>query len=132
MVILVVTHCAFHRSEKFWKKLGYDLGGSFDAVGVSGGILVLIANGRNFAVNVIEAFHQMVIVLISKGNKKWICSAIYASPIPSIRDALWGHMENMIAILTDTWFLIGDFNEILLPSEVRGGNFLEIRAVKFS
>lgn len=132
MVILVETHCVFDRAERFWRKLGYDLGGFSDDIGQAGGIWILVANGRNFSMDVIDVFHQMVTVSIAKGNKKWICSAIYASPIPSVREALWDHMENLRAMLVDPWFLIGDFNEILLPSEVRGGNFLANRAVKFS
>lgn len=33
IVILVETHCTFDRTEKFWRKLGYDLCGFSDAIG---------------------------------------------------------------------------------------------------
>lgn len=91
-----------------------------------------MANGRNFSLDVIDVIHKMVTVSTAKGNKKWICSAIYANPILSARNALWDQMENIRPTLSDPWFLIGDFNEILLPSEVHGGNFLVNRATKFS
>lgn len=58
--------------------------------------------------------------------------AVYASPIPTNREALWSHLGNLRSSVLGPWMLIGDFNEILLPSEVLGGNFSSGRADKFA
>lgn len=42
---------------------------------------------------------------------------------------LYGYICELVS---DPWLLIGDFNEVLLPSEVRGGHFVLSRAEKFA
>lgn len=132
MVILVETHCAFSRVEKFWQKMGYDVSGFSEAQGHIGGIRVLVEKGINFMVSVVDNFHQAVTVSISRGANKWTCSAIYASPVPVSREILWDHLQSLRSLSNDPWLLFGDFNEILLPSEVSGGQFSSSRAAKFS
>lgn len=132
MVILVETHCSFANAESFWKGLGYEIAGLTEAQGHSGGIWVLVEIVRNFGVTVVEVFHQAITTSISRGNKSWTCTAIYASPVLAVRELLWSHLENTRSATVNPWMLLGDFNEILLPSEVRGGFFPQNRALKFS
>lgn len=66
------------------------------------------------------------------GYKKWICSAIYASLVPATREILWDHLRRLRSSFNDPWLFFGDFNEILLPSEVSGGLFSVFRVEKFS
>lgn len=132
MVILVENHCAFSRAMKFWKKLGYDVGCCYEANGQSGGIWILIESTSNFSVQILDSFHQAVTVSVCKGNSKWCVSAVYASHMPAPRDILWDHLISLRGSISEPWLLMGDFNEILLPTEVRGGNFIANRAAKFS
>lgn len=132
IIILMETHCLFQKAGKFWKSLGYDGCAISEAQGQAGGIWILLEHGSEFTVSVKDIFHQAVTVFVSRGNKLWHCSTIYASPIPVVRDILWKHLQNIRASITGPWLLMGDFNEILVPSEVRGGNFSLSRATKFS
>lgn len=71
-------------------------------------------------------------IYIAKGQQKWCCSAIYGSPTPVVRENLWNHHSHLRTMIKDPWLLIGDFNEVLLPSEVRGSQYYGNRAMKFA
>jgi hypothetical protein len=43
----------------------------------------------------------------------------------------WEYLVSLKPTLTGPWLLIGDLNEIILPSESRGGKFLINRAARF-
>ncbi|KAJ1421151.1 Endonuclease/exonuclease/phosphatase superfamily [Sesbania bispinosa] len=118
--------------ESFWSSLRYELYALMEASGHSGGIWVLGEIGSGFSFSIIDSFHQAITFRISKGSEAWSCSAIYASPCPAVRELLWAHLALLRNSISIPWALLGDFNEILLPSEVRGGSFLASRAFKFA
>ena len=60
----------------------------------------------------------MITVYVTWGVCSWCCSAVYASHIISIRSLLWRHLMELRGVVDKPWLLIGDFNEIILPSEV--------------
>ena len=80
---------------------------------------------------VVDLHHQVITLELQRGNCVWLCSAVYASPTPSIRENLWKDFMSLRENITLPWLTIGDFNEILFPSEVRGGDFNPSRASKF-
>lgn len=55
-------------------------------------------------------------------------SGLYASPIPNNRPILWQHLSYLRTTITEPWIQIGDFNEITLPGEQKGGAFHHHRA----
>ncbi|XP_025636054.1 uncharacterized protein [Arachis hypogaea] len=57
--------------------------------------------------------------------------AIYASPVPSKREEAWRVLTDFSRNYSGPLLAIGDFNEILLSSEVKGGNFVSRRAERF-
>ena len=65
-------------------------------------------------------------------NKSWVCSAVYANPVPSVHRELWHFLKNRRSRIDKPWLILGDFNEVLLPSEVRGGVFIQSRASEFA
>lgn len=132
MVILMETHCVIKKAERFWHKLGYEVGACSEAQGHSGGIWLLVQQKRNYTVSLVDCFHQMVSISIKRGTHIWWCSAIYASPTPAIRERLWDHICSIKPLVTGPWLLKGDYNEVLLPSEVKGGPFLPARAQKLA
>lgn len=79
-----------------------------------------------------DFFHQAVMVSISRGARSWTCTAVYASPVPSVRETLWNYLIQLRNSVQHPWLLLGDFNEVLLPSEVEGGSFFLSRAQKFA
>lgn len=54
---------------------------------------------------------------------------MYASPNLTRRKALWSYLAGIRRRFPEPWLLIGDFNEICLPSEVVGGEFSQARAM---
>lgn len=120
MVILMETHCEFKRAEKIWNNLGYEPGTYSEAQGHSSEIWILVEKQRNFDVSAVDCFYQVVTISIKQGsNIRW-CSAVYASPIPFVRDLLWEYLCTLRTTIQGPWLLMGDYNEILLPSEVCG------------
>ena len=78
-----------------------------------------------------DIFHQCVSVRLSVGDHFWTCSAIYASTIPAVRENLWTYLEGLRSDVQNSWVLLGDYNDILMFSEVRGGAFFPSKVAKF-
>lgn len=119
------THTQFCNVQRFWHNLGYEPVAIEEARDHVGGIWIMASDTR-VKYSVIETHPQVVTISLEVGSSKWASSMVYASPIPSSRDQLWSYLENLHARLSIPWLLIGDFNEIILPSEVRGGIFVEV------
>jgi hypothetical protein len=71
----------------------------------------------------ISKMHQCVSFIVSKGTEEWLCSGIYACPISTLRPLLWNYLANLRTTISLPWLAIGDFNDILLPNEQKGGVF---------
>ena len=80
----------------------------------------------------VDVFHQMVTFRVQNNQKDWLCSAIYASPTPSIRENLWHYMMQYKTCVNIPWFLMGDFNQVLSPAEAKGCLFSAARADYFA
>lgn len=132
LVILMETHCSFSQASSFWKSLGYEDCGIAEATGHAGGLWVLHACGSGFNVQLVKVQRQAVTIAVSKGMAQWTCTAVYARPTPVVRESLWQHLCLMRKKVSNPWLLLGDFNEILLPSEVKGGIYSISRAGKFA
>nr|KYP50882.1 Transposon TX1 uncharacterized [Cajanus cajan] len=93
---------------------------------------VLVDVNSDFSVQLLDSHPQAITILINKGDKTWGFSTVYASPVPLARERLWVHFSQLRGMFSFPRLLAGDFNEILLPSKVRGGQFISSRAQKFS
>ncbi|XP_020237132.1 uncharacterized protein LOC109816499 [Cajanus cajan] len=65
-------------------------------------------------------------------GKVWCCTGVYSNPVPTERDRLWQYLKELRQVIVLPWFLIGDFNDILSPTEQRGGIFQLSRATVFA
>lgn len=65
----------------------------------------------------------MVTCKNSYGQVSWLCNAIYASLVPSVRELLWSYVTSFSDNVDSPWLLISDFNKILRSYEVKGGVF---------
>ena len=72
---------------------------------------------------VVDLHDQIITLKLQRGDCSWYYSIVYASPTPSMRQSLWLYIMELCEKVDDPWLLLGDFNEILYPSEVRGGCF---------
>nr|KYP32891.1 Transposon TX1 uncharacterized [Cajanus cajan] len=112
--------------------MGFNICGLSEAQGHSGGIWVLVDVNSDLLVKLLDSHPQAVTISINKGDKTWGFSTVYANLVPLARERLWAHLSQLKGMFSFPWLLAGDFNEILLPSEVRGGQFIRSRAQKFS
>lgn len=131
IVIILEPHCQFDKVSRFWDRMGYLPMAISEANGHSGGIWVLGLKGR-IQFSVLDIFPQVVSLKIGEGTNAWICSAVYGCPIPSRRDELWDHLVILRRQFSLPWMLLGDFNEIILLLEVKGGEFSFRRAKNFA
>jgi hypothetical protein len=135
LLILVETHIAFSSAESFFHRENYekiDVQEVQEAQGHSGGIWIMQRRGCDFNFTPVSKMHQCVSVIVSKGNDKWLCSGVYASPVCTARPALWECLEDLSKDNPLPWLAIGDFNDILLPREQRGGVFSVSKADVFA
>lgn len=66
---------------------------------------------------------QFIHFKVFKQNKflSWV-TAVYASPIPSLKKYIWDHLGRIANTMQDPWLVGEDFNSILYASEKRGGS----------
>lgn len=130
-VILMETRCQFARVRRFWESLDFTPTFISEARGFSGGIWVL--NNTKVLLNfrLVDMHSQAITFEVWKDNLSWIFSAVYASPSPATREVLWHHLLDLRQRISLPWMLAGDMNEVLLPSDVRGGDFMATRAARF-
>nr|XP_029148269.1 uncharacterized protein LOC112742262 [Arachis hypogaea] len=117
--------------KSFWNNLGYQGVGIVEANGHSGGIWVLCSNS-NISVRVLDVVDQCISFEITMGNTSSYCSAVYANPHIHRRKELWGDLTKIANMIHGPWIVLGEFNDVLLQSEVRGGQFRLARAEQFA
>lgn len=132
LVVLMETHCQFSRVKNFWCNLGYEDCAISEARGHSGGIWILKSQNCTYDIEIIDSYFQSITIALEKDRVIWYLSAIYASPQVTNRDQLWSYLICLRPHLNGPWLLMGDFNEILLPSEVCGGEYSLTGATKFA
>ena len=112
VVILLETRCQFVRVSHFWSSLNYYPCFIEEAVGFSEGIWVLLHRNSGVSMKIMNQYYQAITFEVWRENLSWICSAVYASPVPTKREDLWRHLEELRTNIVLPWMLVGDFNEI--------------------
>ncbi|KAL6567778.1 hypothetical protein OROGR_001446 [Orobanche gracilis] len=130
-VILVETRCQFARCHFFWLNLGFTAQFVEEARGFSGGIWVLKHSSSTVNIRFRSQHRQAISFELWRDNFSWVCTAVYASPNPTLRENFWDHLIALRNNIMVHWMLIGDFNEVLYPAEIRGGDFVHARADRF-
>ncbi|XP_057419083.1 uncharacterized protein LOC130713326 [Lotus japonicus] len=128
LVTVCETHCKFERVASIWRQQGYELIREVEARGHSGGIWILAPLSRAFDVVFMEECDQAISVNVNINGKRWMLSALYASPNPIKRLELWYYLSGLRGRCTLPWLALGDLNEVCSPSEVIGGDFSTSRA----
>jgi len=103
-----------------------------EAQGHSGGIWLLQNAVATSTTTVIDLNNSSITFTIQSGDSITTCTCIYASSNPTLHPNLWTHLTSISHHITSPWMLIGDFNETLLPGDLRGRIFNQTRAITFS
>jgi hypothetical protein len=127
-LIIMETHTNFQKTKQFWNKSGYVSVQCVDARGQAGGIWLLKQNESNITANIFEVYMDTITIRLSLGTDVWFLTGIYASPTYTSRIELWNHIIELRRDIVDPWLLMGDFNDIILPSEQKGGTFSHSQA----
>lgn len=92
-----------------------------EAIGFAGGIW-LCWDADRVHVEEVSTFDQIITELVRDGHHQpWVLSVIYASPNPTVRDALWNYIMQLGNIINIPWLIIGDCNQPLTADDKQGG-----------
>lgn len=89
---------------------------------------IMTQNNINFQVSVVNIHNQTITISISLGGSSRSCTALYVCHNAIHHRTLWQYLVSLNANISGPWFLIGDFNEMISPSEQRGIYFQSKRA----
>lgn len=112
----------FSKASDTLLKLGFNEFKIIEACGFSGG-LWLLWNNTKFSVDLVDAAFQAIYLKISiPGVSPWILTVLYASPNVSLRNNLWGYLDNLFSRHNLPWILIGDYNELISTADKSTGS----------
>ncbi|KAF7835740.1 ribonuclease H [Senna tora] len=131
ILCILEPHISFSSTKKFWDTVGYEAIAVNEASGHSGGIWVM-SNLPKDEFEILLSTAQAITFKLGRNDKTWAVTSVYGSPNPASRGLLWDHLRSLKPLIKVPWLVLGDFNEILLPSEVSGGSFYARRADNFS
>lgn len=120
MVVLLEPRISGSKADAFIKFCGFERSHRVGAEGFAGGIWLLW--NSLYDVHIVWNHKQYIHFQVSENNSfiSWI-TAVYASPIPTVRKQLWSHLEEIANRTQGPWLVGGDFNTILYASEKKGG-----------
>ncbi|KAI9117610.1 hypothetical protein K1719_011776 [Acacia pycnantha] len=120
LLVLSETKCERETQFLYLQKLGFDDYSFVPSVGRSGGMIVLWKKSI-VSVSILQKEQQLIHLRCTiTGHQPFLLSAIYAIPLDSRKQALWNNLKD-IAVTSEPWVVIGDFNDIALTTERTGG-----------
>ncbi|KAL8160338.1 hypothetical protein V2J09_001875, partial [Rumex salicifolius] len=89
-----------------------------DTIGFDGKFRAEATGFRGVSISEVEVHHQAVTFEVKRaGEDAWWMSAIYASPTPQTREALWSRLLMLQSSNMKPCLLMGDFNETMNMKE---------------
>ncbi|KAI9102310.1 hypothetical protein K1719_023512 [Acacia pycnantha] len=121
VIILAETKCDEEARFSCLSSLGYD-GRSFSpSVGRSGGMVVVWRSDR-ITVSVLQVDRQFIhLCCTNRIGVTFLLTAIYALPSENSKRVLWEELRKLSLSISRPWVVLGDFNDVLYPSERTGG-----------
>ncbi|PNX94494.1 ribonuclease H, partial [Trifolium pratense] len=89
--------------------------------GYSGGIIVAWKEGMIMVDMISTHFQFLHFKVTLQGGKCFFFTSVYASPQEEGRNELWRELKSISRNMVGEWLLAGDFNDIMHPSEKKGG-----------
>ncbi|XP_061340525.1 uncharacterized protein LOC133287003 [Gastrolobium bilobum] len=103
------------------RRLGFSNHLIADAHGFTGGIWILW-NNSDVKVNLITRHEQFMHCWVEFPDVRgFYWTNVYASPQEDTRIVLWEELKHIGRVMNNPWLITGDFNEIAMASEKRGG-----------
>ncbi|KAI7994372.1 hypothetical protein LOK49_LG11G02190 [Camellia lanceoleosa] len=97
------TKVSFSSLGNFFNNLGFSASTVVDPIGRVGGIW-LLWDTAHVNVRTSSVSNQHIHATIHKEDyEEWVLSAVYASPNPTTREALWEELEMTASNMTQPW-----------------------------
>lgn len=120
LVFLIETGCDRRKLESIKRKMGFDCIFTIEPVGRSG--CLALAWKKNVKVQLLNYARSFIDVEISHDNERcWRLTGFYGEPDRNRRMESWARLRMLSTKSHLPWVCIGDFNDLLLFSEKRGG-----------
>ena len=121
LVALFEPRCSGVKADMFIKKSGFARSHRVEAIGFSGGIWIFW--NENIDVEILENHRQYIHMQVDdRRGTNCLITAIYASPVPTVRKQLWINLNRLALGMGDPWLIGGDFNAFIHASEKMGGS----------
>ncbi|GMJ02216.1 hypothetical protein HRI_003890800 [Hibiscus trionum] len=120
IVILMEPKISGSKADTVILKLGLPNSHRVEAKGFAGGIWVCWFDSIHIEVlsNHFQFIHCRI--LHRNSGSSFLLSAVYGSPNPTKRRALWHYLHGLAATIRSPWVICGDFNATLFDSDRRG------------
>ncbi|XP_061373061.1 uncharacterized protein LOC133315448 [Gastrolobium bilobum] len=121
IVMLMETRTPSVNSTKIMKKLCFDKIIFEEANGFAGGIWVMWNSNKARVDSICQESQFIHMNIEVEGIKKFVCTAVYASPHEGTRHDMWEKASYLSQSINEPWIMASDFNDIKCSSEKKGG-----------
>ncbi|KAF8080961.1 hypothetical protein N665_0912s0004 [Sinapis alba] len=118
-LFLSETKHDFNFVQSFQGHFGFDKLVTVDPNGTSGGLALFLNN--EYQVNILFSSNQMIDVEAVILGTRVFMTFVYGDPVQKLREQIWERLTRYGMARTETWFIIGDLNEITGNHEKEGG-----------
>ncbi|XP_059451054.1 uncharacterized protein LOC132181841 [Corylus avellana] len=122
LVFLMETKLRQTKMEQIRCTLGYNGLFVVDSIGRSGGLALFWSEEINVEIQNFSQYHINGVIRDQPNHVPWKFTGFYGHPEMGKRHESWCLLKILARFSPLPWVCIGDFNEILFPSEKWGGN----------
>ncbi|GMI73926.1 hypothetical protein HRI_001061900 [Hibiscus trionum] len=130
IVFLMETKVSMSKMQKIRRKCGFSSGFDVSAEGSRGGLSLGWSSSLTATVQSLSMSHIDVVFVDSTNNMSWRVTGFYGNPVDSFRCRSWQLLQSLDYDPSIPWVVMGDFNEILLAEEKRGGRVRSNRSMQ--
>jgi exonuclease III len=121
LVFLMETKLRQKKLETIRCRIGYYGLFVVDCIGRSGGLALLWSSEISVEIQNYSQHHINAVIKAPINDAPWKFTGFYGHPVPTKRHITWSLLQILAQFDPLPWVCIGDFNEILTPSEKVGG-----------
>jgi exonuclease III len=121
LVFLMETKCHNKNLDFIRIKLKFDHMFVVDSVGKSGGLMLLWNESIQVSIQNYSRRHINAHIKVGRHGVEWKFSGFYGHPEAAKRKELWALLRHLATLGPNPWLCMGDFNEIVNLTEMKGG-----------